>query len=180
LKGPEAFRTISEVSKELDVPQHVLRFWETRFSQVNPLKRGGGRRYYRPQDVDLLKGIRKLLYTEGFTIKGVRKILRQKGIHYVISFCLEESESSPVAQGQPMSALLSSLHQVRELDRRSIGGGSLATGSAYQESAEPNLLNAADTRAGALSESEKIELLNRSLNELTELKVMLDRAREPE
>jgi DNA-binding transcriptional MerR regulator len=82
-KSPEAFRTISEVSVELDVPQHVLRFWETRFGAVKPLKRGGGRRYYRPEDVDLLKGIRSLLYSDGLTIKGVQKVLKDRGIRYV-------------------------------------------------------------------------------------------------
>jgi DNA-binding transcriptional MerR regulator len=82
-KSPEAFRTISEVSVELDVPQHVLRFWETRFAQVKPVKRAGGRRYYRPEDVDLLRGIRALLYSDGFTIKGVQKILRDRGLRHV-------------------------------------------------------------------------------------------------
>lgn len=84
-KGPDAFRTISEVADELDLPQHVLRFWETRFNQIKPLKRGGGRRYYRPTDVDLLKGIRHLLYEEGYTIKGVQKILRQNGVQFAIA-----------------------------------------------------------------------------------------------
>jgi len=84
-KSPEAFRTISEVSVELDVPQHVLRFWETRFAQVKPVKRAGGRRYYRPDDVDLLRGIRSLLYSEGYTIKGVQKVLRQRGLRHVAS-----------------------------------------------------------------------------------------------
>lgn len=82
-KSPEAFRTISEVSSELDVPQHVLRFWESRFAQVRPVKRAGGRRYYRPEDVDLLRGIRALLYSDGFTIRGVQKILRDKGLRHV-------------------------------------------------------------------------------------------------
>src|SRR5881392_2569486 len=79
-KAPEAFRTISEVAEELDVPQHVLRFWETRFAQIKPMKRSGGRRYYRPDDVDLLKGIRRLLYGEGYTIRGVQRILKEHGI----------------------------------------------------------------------------------------------------
>ena len=79
VKSREAFRTISEVAAELDVPQHVLRFWETKFNQIKPLKRGGGRRYYRPEDVDLLKGIQRLLHTEGYTIKGVQKIFREHG-----------------------------------------------------------------------------------------------------
>ena len=79
-KAPDAFRTISEVADELDIPQHVLRFWETRFSQIKPMKRSGGRRYYRPDDVDLLKGIRRLLYGEGYTIRGVQRILKEHGI----------------------------------------------------------------------------------------------------
>ncbi len=83
-KAPEAFRTISEVAEQLDVPQHVLRFWETRFSQIRPMKRGGGRRYYRPEDVDLLKGIRTLLYGEGYTIRGAQKILKDNGVAHVV------------------------------------------------------------------------------------------------
>lgn len=83
-KSPDAFRTISEAAEELDLPQHVLRFWETRFSNIKPLKRGGGRRYYRPEDVLLLKGIRHLLYDQGFTIKGVQRILKDQGIRHVI------------------------------------------------------------------------------------------------
>ena len=79
-KSAAAFRTISEVAGDLDVPQHVLRFWETKFAQVRPLKRGGGRRYYRPEDVDLLRRIRKLLYSDGYTIKGVQKLLREGGL----------------------------------------------------------------------------------------------------
>ncbi len=82
-KSPEAFRTISEVADELDVPQHVLRFWEAKFGAVRPLKRGGGRRYYRPDDIDLLRGIRSLLYSDGLTIKGVQKLLRERGARYV-------------------------------------------------------------------------------------------------
>lgn len=82
-KSPDAFRTISEAAEELDLPQHVLRFWETRFSTIKPLKRGGGRRYYRPEDVQLLKGIRHLLYDQGFTIKGVQKILKENGARHV-------------------------------------------------------------------------------------------------
>ena len=82
-KSPDAFRTISEVAEDLDLPQHVLRFWETRFPQIKPMKRGGGRRYYRPEDVDLLKGIRHLLYDHGYTIKGVQKLLKTNGNKFV-------------------------------------------------------------------------------------------------
>jgi DNA-binding transcriptional MerR regulator len=81
-KSATAFRTISEVSTDLDVPPHVLRFWESKFAQVKPLKRGGGRRYYRPEDIDLLRSIRELLYTEGYTIKGVQKLLREGGAKF--------------------------------------------------------------------------------------------------
>jgi DNA-binding transcriptional MerR regulator len=82
-KAPDAFRTISEVADDLDVPQHVLRFWESKFPQIRPMKRAGGRRYYRPDDVDLLRGIRHLLYGEGYTIRGVQRILREQGQKFV-------------------------------------------------------------------------------------------------
>jgi DNA-binding transcriptional MerR regulator len=82
-KAPDAFRTISEVADDLDIPQHVLRFWETRFVQIKPMKRSGGRRYYRPDDVDLLRGIRRLLYGEGYTIRGVQRILKEHGVKSV-------------------------------------------------------------------------------------------------
>ena len=84
-KSADAFRTISEAAEELDVPQHVLRFWETRFSQIKPMKRGGGRRYYRPEDMDLLRAIRHLLYGEGYTIRGVQRLLKERGLKAVIA-----------------------------------------------------------------------------------------------
>ncbi|CAH1668588.1 MerR family transcriptional regulator [Chelatococcus asaccharovorans] len=99
-KGPDAFRTISEVGEELDVPQHVLRFWETRFTQIKPLKRGGGRRYYRPDDVELLRGIRHLLYGEGYTIKGVQRILKQEGVRFVQQVWQEPQQLSSLGAGQ--------------------------------------------------------------------------------
>ena len=82
-KSPDAFRTISEVADELGLPQHVLRFWETKFPQIKPMKRGGGRRYYRPDDVDLVRGIKRLLHDEGYTIKGVQKIIKDEGVRLV-------------------------------------------------------------------------------------------------
>ena len=85
VKSPEAFRTISEVSGVLNLPQHALRFWETRFAQIKPMKRGGGRRLYRPDHVALLRGIKALLYDDGMTIKGVQKVLREKGTKNVIA-----------------------------------------------------------------------------------------------
>jgi DNA-binding transcriptional MerR regulator len=95
-KSPEAFRTIREVAEQLDVPAHVLRFWETRFTQIKPVKRGGGRRYYRPDDVRLLRGIRGLLYDDGMTIKGVQKILREQGVRHVIGLgTVDEPATAP-------------------------------------------------------------------------------------
>jgi DNA-binding transcriptional MerR regulator len=94
-KAPDAFRTISEVAEEINVPQHVLRFWESRFTQIRPLKRGGGRRYYRPDDVDLLRGVRHLLYGEGYTIRGVQRILREEGLSFVQDVWRAGAEQPP-------------------------------------------------------------------------------------
>jgi len=98
-KAPDAFRTISEVADDLDIPAHVLRFWETRFVQIKPMKRSGGRRYYRPDDVELLRGIRRLLYGEGYTIRGVQRILREHGIKAVQN--LDEAVLAPASLSGP-------------------------------------------------------------------------------
>lgn len=112
-KSPDAFRTISEVAEDLDLPQHVLRFWETRFTQIKPMKRGGGRRYYRPQDVELIKGIRHMLYDQGYTIKGVQKLLRENGNQFLIAIGngdlaaveaiaqRKQADSAPLTAGAP-------------------------------------------------------------------------------
>jgi DNA-binding transcriptional MerR regulator len=92
-KTVDAFRTISEVARDLDLPQHVLRFWETRFAQIKPLKRGGGRRYYRREDIELLRAIRQLLYDEGYTIKGVQKLHRELGARRFASGSAAEAEA---------------------------------------------------------------------------------------
>ncbi len=84
-KGPEAFRTISEAAEELGVPQHVLRFWETKFSFIRPMKRAGGRRFYRPQDLEVLKGVRFLLHQEGYTIKGVQRLHKEQGLRRLVA-----------------------------------------------------------------------------------------------
>jgi|SRR5690625_2432603 len=112
-KSPEAFRTISEVSEELDLPQHVLRFWETRFTQVKPMKRGGGRRLYRPDHVALLRGIKALLYDDGMTIKGVQKMLREMGARTVIArgnadaaLSLEPTEAAEAMAAIPEKGML--------------------------------------------------------------------------
>jgi DNA-binding transcriptional MerR regulator len=108
LKAADAFRTISEVADDLDVPQHVLRFWETRFSQIRPMKRAGGRRYYRPADVDLLKGIRHLLYGEGYTIRGVQRILKEEGVQHLVAIGRGEAyaEKPAVLDNEPKSVVV--------------------------------------------------------------------------
>jgi DNA-binding transcriptional MerR regulator len=130
-KAPDAFRTISEVADEIDVPQHVLRFWESRFVQIRPMKRGGGRRYYRPDDVDLLRGVRHLLYGEGYTIRGVQRILREQGAAFVQNVWRAGTEPPP-----PESA-----------DDRA--GGENAEGAAGAR-VEPNVSVFASAAAGKL------------------------------
>ena len=124
-KSAAAFRTISEVSDELDVPQHVLRFWEGKFSQVRPLKRGGGRRYYRPEDIDLLRRIRNLLYSEGYTIKGVQRLLREgrgKDDEAAIDGTPQAAESGGDA-GSELKAVIAELSELRDMLKKA-GKGS--------------------------------------------------------
>ncbi len=103
-KAPNAFRTISEVADELHIPQHVLRFWETKFPQVKPLKRGGGRRYYRPDDISLLRRISDLLYIQGYTIKGVQRLLREGGGKLSDDIPPPSAEEQETAEGEPEEA----------------------------------------------------------------------------
>lgn len=102
-KSEDAFRTISEAAGELEVPQHVLRFWESRFSQIRPMKRAGGRRYYRPADMALLRAIRSLLYDEGYTIKGVQRLMREQGVKAITSGAIDRGASAPAAAGPESS-----------------------------------------------------------------------------
>ena len=110
IKSPQAFRTISEVSKDLSLPQHVLRFWETKFVQIKPIKRGGGRRYYRPEDIELLRGIKYLLYNDGYTIRGVQKVIKENGAKKIISkpfenndFTSDEDKNKSIVQNENKS-----------------------------------------------------------------------------
>lgn len=153
-KGPEAFRTISEVAEELDLPQHVLRFWETRFGQIKPLKRGGGRRYYRPDDVDLLCGIRLLLYGEGFTIKGVQRLLKEKGIGFVVE----------VGRAGSVETLAAA-----EDDARRPNADELS--SEMADCSQPTAVNGS---ARPLSSDRRTQL-ETALSELLEVKRLLDR-----
>ncbi len=154
-KGPDAFRTISEVAEVLDLPQHVLRFWETRFRQIKPLKRGGGRRYYRPEDVALLRGIRYLLYGEGYTIRGVQRILKEQGIQHVTD-AFVDGTGGPV-EGATVSTPTEDMAAVEALvgSRPESSNGSGADGLA----------------------GEDIDRLQTTLAELVELKRLLDQAR---
>jgi DNA-binding transcriptional MerR regulator len=126
-KSADAFRTISEVAEDLDIPQHVLRFWETRFTQIKPLKRGGGRRYYRPDDVALLKGIRRLLYGEGYTIKGLQRILKEQGPRHVQAI----GRGAPV--GPPGPERASAPATVMQAD-----AGAVHAMAAYPQEGEPH------------------------------------------
>jgi DNA-binding transcriptional MerR regulator len=128
-KAPDAFRTISEVADELDLPQHVLRFWESRFREIKPMKRGGGRRYYRPDDVHLLCGIRHLLYGEGYTIRGVQRILREQGSNFVEAVWREGAPQPPhgarddeeIGEAEPVEEVRGIVEEKRGLLGRLIG-----------------------------------------------------------
>jgi DNA-binding transcriptional MerR regulator len=148
-KSASAFRTISEVSDELDVPQHVLRFWETKFSHIKPLKRGGGRRYYRPEDLALLRRIRELLYTEGYTIKGVQRLLRQNGVKAVLGGDVDD----------------------RADDREDAGEAIVASAAAAAPAIAPQPARVA--RANGALDAETREALKVVLAELTALRDML-------
>ncbi len=119
-KSPSAFRTISEVADDLSVQQHVLRFWETKFSQVRPLKRGGGRRYYRPEDVDILKTIHHLLYTQGYTIKGVQKLFREQGKNKVVEKTPPEARNNNVPAQPPVQKAAAGLSDTQRASLQSL------------------------------------------------------------
>lgn len=174
-KSPDAFRTISEVAEELDVPQHVLRFWESKFHQIKPLKRGGGRRYYRPADVDLVGGIKHLLYGEGYTIKGVQKILREQGVAHVQAVTREESEAeaeapAPEAPPEPPAP-------------KPVNHAPAAAAMAEEQTmvAEPPVrrepvMSAPPKPAPAGLKSNHLRMLKAALFELSELKMLLETA----
>jgi DNA-binding transcriptional MerR regulator len=142
-KSSSAFRTISEVADELDVPKHVLRFWEGKFNQLKPMKRGGGRRYYRPEDVDLLRGIRWLLYSDGYTIKGVQRILRDSGVRFVKT-CWQEGAHG---DGEPAGAAPMDIPNLAGEAASEAQRPSLSRKSGLGASAEKAEKGAADQRA---------------------------------
>jgi DNA-binding transcriptional MerR regulator len=108
-KGPDAFRTISEAADELNVPQHVLRFWETKFSFIRPMKRAGGRRFYRPQDIAVLRGVRALLHDAGYTIKGVQKLHKEQGLKRLLAAA--EGDLGPRLEGLGLDLVSSDLSE---------------------------------------------------------------------
>ncbi|MCC5978871.1 MAG: MerR family transcriptional regulator [Salinarimonas sp.] len=174
-KSPDAFRTISEVAEDLDLPQHVLRFWETKFAQIKPLKRAGGRRYYRPSDVDLLQGIRRLLYAEGYTIKGVQRIMRSEGVRAVEAIgrgevTLEarpaeagEGEDHPAAGGQYGRAPHAGDH-----------AGAPDTGIPGHEAEDLDIPVEMGTRAAGRQAALDLGQLRAALDELRECQRVLD------
>lgn len=178
-KSPEAFRTISEVAADLDLPQHVLRFWETRFTQIKPMKRGGGRRYYRPEDVNLLRGIRTLLYGEGYTIRGVQRLLKEKGPVFVGSVGQSGSLSlATMPEKEPAEPIVLS---DKALPRKGVSARAAerpARQAVPVEIGKPEVVapeSAAHT-APALSVTARRKMES-VLAELTEAKRLLDQAR---
>jgi DNA-binding transcriptional MerR regulator len=175
-KSPDAFRTISEVAEGLDLPQHVLRFWETRFNQIKPMKRGGGRRYYRPDDVELLKGIRFLLYSEGYTIKGVQRILKEQGNKFVMAAANGSFDLAALAKSK---ASQSTAPTVADLDNGSIAkatSGLLGKLVGGRSSAGNNDAGDIVGEAAHIS-GDDVQALNNTLMELLECKRLLDQAR---
>ncbi len=177
-KSPDAFRTISEAAEELDLPQHVLRFWETRFPSIKPLKRGGGRRYYRPEDVQLLKGIRHLLYDQGFTIKGVQRILKERGPRNVIA----------IADGRPMEPFVPLEEEAPEdiahiepvLDEDAIVADDHQTPAVVAPVLKPQGAPAKSAPATAMRvlDADDRKKLEQVLRDLLDCKRLLERARE--
>lgn len=167
-KAPDAFRTISEVAEDLDVPQHVLRFWETRFSQIKPMKRSGGRRYYRPDDVDLLRGIRQLLYGEGYTIRGVQRILREQGIKTVQNVSL--GGTLPPAEAADTDE---ELHEM-EVDEQEVDD--VEEDEEEEAPAPVRSAQAAAPSNGSRLSRDDIRKLEAALHELAECRRLLDDA----
>ena len=177
-KAPDAFRTISEVADELDVPQHVLRFWESRFPQIKPMKRAGGRRYYRPDDVDLLRGIRHLLYGEGYTIRGVQRILREQGPKFVQAVWqpgAAQPAAAPADDAPEQAEQLAPDEAARTLfGLLKSPARSVPSGDEEASRAEPGALAA--TSAGPHITHEDVRRLRSALHELGECRRLIEDA----
>jgi DNA-binding transcriptional MerR regulator len=174
-KAPDAFRTISEVADEIDVPQHVLRFWESRFTQIKPMKRGGGRRYYRPDDVDLLRGVRHLLYGEGYTIRGVQRILRDEGSGFVQNVWRAGAEQPPPPDAEEeREDFVADVAATRA--EPSLSLLARAGDAAPAERREPTIVPVASTRPSAQSAKAAEATLQRVLDELVACRRLIDAA----
>ncbi|MDJ0612183.1 MAG: MerR family transcriptional regulator [Rhizobiaceae bacterium] len=176
-KNPDAFKTISEVADELELPQHVLRFWETRFNQIKPMKRGGGRRYYRPDDVDLLRGIKSLLYDEGYTIRGVQRLLKEQGNRLAVDFGKGQAPAGIINTEPQMMGLQEEEGESPAVSISDIGGskskkskGLLGrlTGKSEDD----------DQQSGAAIAGTDLKTLQSTLRELLECKRLLDQTRQ--
>jgi DNA-binding transcriptional MerR regulator len=176
-KAPDAFRTISEVAEDLDVPQHVLRFWESRFPQIKPMKRAGGRRYYRPDDVDLLRGIRHLLYGEGYTIRGVQRILREQGGKFVQAVW-QPGAAQPIAQPGDEQPEDTAERLAPDEAARALFGLLKAPSSPQRDADASAEATAARTDAAsdALLTRDHVRRLQSALHELQECRQLIDRA----
>ena len=176
-KAPDAFRTISEVADEIDVPQHVLRFWESRFTQIKPMKRGGGRRYYRPDDVDLLRGVRHLLYGEGYTIRGVQRILRDEGSAFVQNVWRPGAELPPPpdADDEPERFAEEGAEARAEPDLSPFSAASPRAGeTAAAERREPTIVPGAAMRPSAQPSRAAEDTLRLVLGELVACRQVID------
>jgi DNA-binding transcriptional MerR regulator len=179
-KAPDAFRTISEVADELDIPQHVLRFWESRFPQIKPMKRAGGRRYYRPDDVDLLRGIKHLLYGEGYTIRGVQRILREQGPKFVQAVWQPGAAQPAPVPDEEMPEAAEQL--APDAAARTLFGLLKAPDApGAQEPHEGQIPSAAQERAASAPPDpyltrEHVRRLQSALHELRECRLLIDQA----
>lgn len=175
VKAPDAFRTISEVAEELELPQHVLRFWETRFTQIKPMKRGGGRRYYRPEDVDLLRGVRLLLYGEGFTIRGVQRLLKDKGVVFVVAVGQTGSVQTVTAAEREDEADRPAARQAprRDVAAAASHGGDAGRGAGGRQSPQ----SAPARQSVQALTRDKRRQIESALSELLEAKRLLDQVR---
>jgi DNA-binding transcriptional MerR regulator len=175
-KSPDAFRTISEVADDLDLPQHVLRFWETRFNQIKPMKRGGGRRYYRPEDIDLLRGIKSLLYNEGYTIRGVQRLLKEQGNKLAIDFGKGDLPQAGLVGLVPDDSEHVSAQEAMDVSDYANAKSEKGKGLIGRITGRTK---ATETKSGTTKiASDDIKVLQSTLHELLECKRLLDQTRQ--
>ncbi len=176
-KSPDAFRTISEVADDLELPQHVLRFWESRFKQIKPMKRGGGRRYYRPEDIDLLRGIKGLLYDEGYTIRGVQRLLKEQGNKLAIEFGKGEIAAGALATAMPV--MQDDAEEFQEaIDVSDFSEPKPSKGKSIIGRITGRSKNINTDSPGSNLSTDDLKVLQSTLQELLECKRLLDQTRQ--